>query len=146
MFSFFPTDGTDAFSVFAPHSKYICPEGLDVNLTCSVRGHHNHQHDQFTVHWAFTKDRNPGCTEEKHAKNTTENNHHKGHKGVHFTNGAFYRTLLNITQMDSGGYCCFLYELNKKHLVHQAHGYIELQVKTGNSFAFLMALTVQRKF
>ncbi|XP_018408576.1 PREDICTED: V-type immunoglobulin domain-containing suppressor of T-cell activation [Nanorana parkeri] len=120
-------DGTVAFSVFAPHSKYICPEGHEVNLTCSIRGHRSHQHDMLSVHWAFTKDRNPGCTEEKHAKNTTENSHHKGD---HFSNRLFYRTLVNITQSDSGGYCCFLYETNKKHLIHEAHGYMELQVKS----------------
>lgn len=139
LFSFFTTDGTEAFSVFAPHSKYICPEGLDVNLTCSIRGHRSHQHDQLTVHWVFTKDRNQDCTEDKHAKDTAENSHHKAHRGAHFSNGVFYRVLLNITQLDSGGYCCFLYETNKKHRLHEAHSYMELQVKTGNSFAFSMA-------
>nr|DBA15352.1 TPA: hypothetical protein GDO54_004578 [Pyxicephalus adspersus] len=128
--------GTDAFSVFAPHSKYICPEGHDVNLTCSIRGHRTHQHDLLTIHWSFTKDGNPDCREERHrGKNTTENNHHKGHKGAHFSNNLFYRTLFNITQLDSGGYCCFLYEANKKHLIHEAHSYIELQVKTGTTAA-----------
>ncbi|KAM5142247.1 V-type immunoglobulin domain-containing suppressor of T-cell activation [Mantella aurantiaca] len=122
--------GTDAFSVFAPHSKYICPEGLDVNLTCSIRGHRSHQHDLLTVHWVFTKGGNQDCTEDKHAKNTTENSHHKAHRGNHFSNGVFYRMLLNVTQLDSGGYCCFLHETNKKHFLHEAHSYMELQVKT----------------
>lgn len=125
-------DETDAFSIFAPHSKYICPEGHDVNLTCSIRGHRIHQHDLLTVHWVLTKDRNQNCTEEKHAKNTTDNHHQKAHKGSHFSNGLFYRTLFNVTQADDGGYCCFLYETDKKHLMHQAHSYMELQVKTDN--------------
>lgn len=137
LFSFFSTDETDAFSIFAPHSKYICPEGHDVNLTCSIRGHRIHQHDLLTVHWVLTKDRNQNCTEEKHAKNTTDNHHQKAHKGSHFSNGLFYRTLFNVTQADDGGYCCFLYETDKKHLMHQAHSYMELQVKTGKVFAFL---------
>ncbi|KAM9323775.1 V-type immunoglobulin domain-containing suppressor of T-cell activation [Gastrophryne carolinensis] len=121
---------TAAYSVLALHSKYICPEGQNVNLTCTLRGHHVHQHDQLTVHWTFNKDRNPDCSEKGLQQNTTENKHHKPHKPIHFTNGVFYRTLSNITQQDSGSYCCFLYETNKKHLIHEAHSYIELQVKT----------------
>ncbi|XP_075073148.1 V-type immunoglobulin domain-containing suppressor of T-cell activation [Mixophyes fleayi] len=123
-------DQIAAYSVSAPHSKYICPEGQDVNLTCIITGHPKDQHHQLTIHWTFNKERHPDCSEKKHVQNMTDNSHHKTHKPTSLLSKVFHRTLTNISQVDSGGYCCFLFERDTRHHGHVTHSYIELQVKT----------------
>ncbi|XP_068114343.1 V-type immunoglobulin domain-containing suppressor of T-cell activation isoform X3 [Hyperolius riggenbachi] len=101
------------------HVKYVCPEGQNVNLTCPSREHINHHHEHLAVLWIFSKTRNPDCS--------GENRHHKDHKPVHSPKS---KILLNITNVESGSYCCFLYKASKKHLVPETYNYRELHVKT----------------
>ncbi|XP_068114342.1 V-type immunoglobulin domain-containing suppressor of T-cell activation isoform X2 [Hyperolius riggenbachi] len=110
---------TVALSDMDQHVKYVCPEGQNVNLTCPSREHINHHHEHLAVLWIFSKTRNPDCS--------GENRHHKDHKPVHSPKS---KILLNITNVESGSYCCFLYKASKKHLVPETYNYRELHVKT----------------
>lgn len=96
-----------------------------MNLTCIVSGHPKDQHEQLGIHW--TRGKNPDCKERKHLGNRTEN---KTHKGGLLHGKVFYKTLMNISELDSGGYCCSLFETDKKHHQHLSHSYIDFQVKT----------------
>ncbi|XP_063814847.1 V-type immunoglobulin domain-containing suppressor of T-cell activation [Pseudophryne corroboree] len=125
-------DQITAYTVSALHSKYICPAGQDVNLTCSITGHPKDQHHQLTIHWTIIKERNPDCSEKKHVQNMANSSHHKAPKSAPLHSKVFHRTLTNISHEDGGGYCCILFEKDKHH-AHVAHSYIELQVKTGDT-------------
>ncbi|KAM4704357.1 V-type immunoglobulin domain-containing suppressor of T-cell activation [Rhinophrynus dorsalis] len=123
-------DQTTAFTVTAPYSQYTCPEGQNVNLTCIVSGPLVDKHDGLIAFWYFTKDKSPECPEKKHVFNTTEkDHHHKLHTHV-LHNGVFHITLRKLSQMNTGGYCCYVLEGNKKHFTHVSHSYLELEVKT----------------
>uniref|UniRef100_A0A6I8SHK7 V-set immunoregulatory receptor n=1 Tax=Xenopus tropicalis TaxID=8364 RepID=A0A6I8SHK7_XENTR len=123
-------DAITAFSVSALYSHITCPEGQNVNLTCTVSGHVADKHDVLFSLWHFSKDKNSNCLERRHIQNTTERDHlHKEHLSHSMHNGAFQITLTNVSQQDSGGYCCYVIEASKKH--HTRHySYIEFQVKT----------------
>ncbi|NP_001085768.1 V-set immunoregulatory receptor L homeolog [Xenopus laevis] len=123
-------DAITAFSVSALYSHITCPEGQNVNLTCTVTGHVADKHDTLVSFWHFSKDKD--CTERRHTRNTTErDHHHKEHPSHSVHNGAFQITLTNVSQPDSGGYCCYVVETSKKHHTrHSSHSYIEFQVKT----------------
>ncbi|XP_075697795.1 V-type immunoglobulin domain-containing suppressor of T-cell activation isoform X2 [Rhinoderma darwinii] len=120
----------DAFSVSARYIKYICPKGQNVNLTCTITGQPKDQHEQLAIHWTHTRERNPDCSEKKHLGNGTENDQHKTHRGGLIRSKVFHKTLMNISELDSGGYCCFLYETDKTHYRHLSHSYMDFQVKT----------------
>ncbi|KAM4636005.1 V-type immunoglobulin domain-containing suppressor of T-cell activation [Discoglossus pictus] len=119
---------TSAYSVSAVYSLYVCPEGQNVNLTCTIKGALADKHDHLLIFWHYSRAKDPHCEERKPIRNMTQ--HHGGHTGHVLTNGMFHLTLSNLSQVDSGGYCCNALESNKKHHVHRALGYIELQVKT----------------
>ncbi|XP_069835272.1 V-type immunoglobulin domain-containing suppressor of T-cell activation [Dendropsophus ebraccatus] len=125
----FYQDHIDAYSVTARYIKYICPEGQNVNLTCTITGHPKDQHEQLAIHWTYSRERNPDCTD-KHSGNRTDSDHHNAHKGGQLHGKVFHKTLTNISVLDSGGYCCFLFETNKKHYRRLSHSYIDFQVKT----------------
>ncbi|KAM3912637.1 V-type immunoglobulin domain-containing suppressor of T-cell activation [Leptodactylus fuscus] len=118
----------DGYSVSAPYIKYICPTGQNVNLTCTISGHPKTPHEQLVTHWIYTKERNPDCTN-KHVGNGTEHDHHKTHKGGLLHSKVFQKTLMNLSELDSGGYCCFLYETDKQHHRRMSHSYIDVEVK-----------------
>ncbi|XP_066456580.1 V-type immunoglobulin domain-containing suppressor of T-cell activation [Eleutherodactylus coqui] len=124
----FYQDKTDAYSVSAQYIKYICPKGQNVNLTCTITGHPKEKHEQLAIHWTHTKEGSPHCMEKNHSRNATENDKHRIHERGH--GKVFYKTLTNISELDSGGHCCILYETDKKHYHHVSHSYIDFQVKT----------------
>ncbi|OCT70250.1 V-type immunoglobulin domain-containing suppressor of T-cell activation [Xenopus laevis] len=120
-----------AFSVSALYSHITCPEGQNVNFTCTVSGQVADKHDALFSFWYFSKDKDSNCPERRHIRNTTEwDHHHKEHPSHRMHNGAFQIMLTNVSQQDSGGYCCYLVEAIKKHHTrHTSHSYIEFQVK-----------------
>ncbi|XP_044156017.1 V-type immunoglobulin domain-containing suppressor of T-cell activation [Bufo gargarizans] len=116
----FYQDQIDAYSVTAPYVKYICPEGQNVNLTCTISGNPKEPHEQLAIHWTFTKERNPDCR---------DHDNHKIHQGGPRHGKVFHKTLMNVSELNNGGYCCLLYETDKKHYRHMSHSYIDFQVK-----------------
>ncbi|XP_056386689.1 V-type immunoglobulin domain-containing suppressor of T-cell activation [Hyla sarda] len=123
----FYQDQIDAYSVTAQYMKYVCPEGQNVNLTCTITGHSKEHHEQLAIHWTYSKERNPDCTDKKHPGDRTENDLHDAHKRDFLHGKVFHKTIMNISVLNSGGYCCFLHE---KHNRHTSHSYIDFQVKT----------------
>uniref|UniRef100_A0A8C5W8J1 Immunoglobulin domain-containing protein n=1 Tax=Leptobrachium leishanense TaxID=445787 RepID=A0A8C5W8J1_9ANUR len=119
-----------SYSVSARYTEYICPEGENVNLTCTIIGSLTEQHDHLVSLWHFSKEKNPRCTQRRQQLNVTGKDHHTVHpihnlhiKEIHFN-------LRNLSQMNSGDYCCFVVMTVNKHVKHESHGYIQLQVKS----------------
>ncbi|MEE6488521.1 hypothetical protein FKM82_015252 [Ascaphus truei] len=121
-----------AYSVSTKHSLYICPKGLNVNLTCQVTGAPAENHDHTILIWHFSKNKHSNCPERKHIRNMTEKEHHAAQIIHNLQSREFHVTLQNLSQLDSGVYCCFALETINHHRVHVSHSYIELQVKTDN--------------
>ncbi|XP_053547998.1 V-type immunoglobulin domain-containing suppressor of T-cell activation [Bombina bombina] len=119
-----------AIQVSAMYSQYICPEGHSVNLTCTITGQLIDKHDHIVPIWHFSKDKDSNCQDAKHVRNMTK--HHVGHSQHNINNGIIHLTLHNLSHGDSGGYCCYVLETSKKHVRQKSHGYIELQVKSGD--------------
>ncbi|KAM8924004.1 V-type immunoglobulin domain-containing suppressor of T-cell activation [Pelodytes ibericus] len=118
------------YSVSATYARYVCPEGHSVNLTCTITGSATETHDHLIPLWYFSKNRNPSCSQRRHEHNGTSKELHARH-GVHLQHT---RTLLlhlkNLTYTDSGDYCCFLITTINKHPRHEAHGHMQLEVKS----------------
>ncbi|KAG8450637.1 hypothetical protein GDO86_003058, partial [Hymenochirus boettgeri] len=127
-------DAITAFSVSALYSQYTCPEGQTVNLTCIIDGPMDDKNDYLFKEWYFSKEKDTNCPERRHVRNATEKNHQHKEHGTHILHSRVLQLMLkNLTQMDSGGYCCYVVEADKKthHSRHVSHNYMELQVKSG---------------
>ncbi|XP_053307226.1 V-type immunoglobulin domain-containing suppressor of T-cell activation [Spea bombifrons] len=114
------------YSVYAPYSQYVCPVGQNVNLTCTITGSAPSKQEHLHSFWRFSNNRNPDCSHKRHEQNVT--NHHTLVHTVH--SRVFHLNLQNLSQVDSGDYCCYVVATMNKHLRHEAHSYIQLQVKT----------------
>ncbi|XP_069609316.1 V-type immunoglobulin domain-containing suppressor of T-cell activation [Ranitomeya imitator] len=126
----FYQDQIDAYSLSAQYIKYICPAGQNVSLTCTITGHPKEQHEQVTIRWSHTRERNPNCTETKRLGNGTDSDFHKTHNRGLLHGKVFHKSLVNVSEVNSGGYCCFLDEMGNKHYRHISHSYIDFEVKT----------------
>ncbi|XP_030059277.1 V-type immunoglobulin domain-containing suppressor of T-cell activation [Microcaecilia unicolor] len=128
---------TKTFTVSAPYTLYICPEGQNVTLSCRISGRMMGSHDKLHDAWHFSAHRNPACSEKRHIRNISEAEihsrrgiNHGVERAVHL--GTFQVILHNLTQSDSGGYCCKILDYKDQKLQQEAHSYMELQVITAD--------------
>lgn len=147
-----------SFVITTPYSVYICPEGQNVTLTCKLSGSFMDQHDLVSKFWTFDNQGDTHCSQRKHIRNVMDRKvHHEAiggrnstsrqqahgpqssHYGIEMWSdhhGTFHVTLANLTQQDSGTYCCYVVEVKKEHkkphLQQEAHGFMELQIQKAN--------------
>ncbi|XP_060624839.2 V-type immunoglobulin domain-containing suppressor of T-cell activation [Anolis sagrei] len=148
------------FKVTVPYSRYICPEGQNITLTCKLSGSLANRHDALSKMWYLS---NKSCSQRKYVRNITMKElHHESGKhhsppasngtagkasprqqenyhGVETSSdhhGTFQITMANLTLQDSGHYCCFVVEVkkehNKPHAEQQVHGVMELLIQKAN--------------
>ncbi|XP_064418737.1 V-type immunoglobulin domain-containing suppressor of T-cell activation isoform X2 [Latimeria chalumnae] len=133
-------DQVAALKVSPSHSHFICQEGQDVTLTCTLHasGPVYDKHDRIVKFWFFSHTRNHACSEKKMIRNISTHDLHlkklaeyglavgSDHKGT------FHVILKNLSQQDNGTYCCYVHEVNatktERHIKQTVHGYIELDV------------------
>uniref|UniRef100_H3ASA2 Ig-like domain-containing protein n=1 Tax=Latimeria chalumnae TaxID=7897 RepID=H3ASA2_LATCH len=130
-------DQVAALKVSPSHSHFICQEGQDVTLTCTLHasGPVYDKHDRIVKFWFFSHTRNHACSEKKMIRNISTHDLHlkklaeyglavgSDHKGT------FHVILKNLSQQDNGTYCCYVHEVNatktERHIKQTVHGYIE---------------------
>uniref|UniRef100_H3ASA3 Ig-like domain-containing protein n=1 Tax=Latimeria chalumnae TaxID=7897 RepID=H3ASA3_LATCH len=113
-------DQVAALKVSPSHSHFICQEGQDVTLTCTLHasGPVYDKHDRIVKFWFFSHTRNHACSEKKMIRNISTHDLHlkklaeyglavgSDHKGT------FHVILKNLSQQDNGTYCCYVHEVN----------------------------------
>ncbi|XP_063291414.1 V-type immunoglobulin domain-containing suppressor of T-cell activation [Pelobates fuscus] len=115
------------YSVSAPYTRYICPQGESVNLTCTITGSMTEKHDHLLSFWHFSKERNPTCSQRR---NATGKDHHSGHDLHILHSREFHLNLHNVSHINSGDYCCHVLVTFNKHPRHESHSYMQLDVKS----------------
>nr|XP_004657950.1 V-type immunoglobulin domain-containing suppressor of T-cell activation isoform X2 [Jaculus jaculus] len=140
-----------AFKVSTPYSLFVCPEGQNVTLTCTVLGPESKGHvvPTYKTWYLSSRSEMQVCKEHWPIRNFTFHSHHMRHGGHQAANashdlaqvhglelsdghhGNFSITMHNVTLRDSGVYCCLVMEIKHHHLEHPVHGVIELEVQRG---------------
>ncbi|XP_054428627.1 V-type immunoglobulin domain-containing suppressor of T-cell activation [Pteronotus mesoamericanus] len=141
-----------AFKVATPYSLYVCPEGQNVTLTCRILSSTAKAHDVTFYKTWFRSSRGEVqvCSERRPIRNLTFQNlhlHHSSHQTANTSHdlarhhglesisdhhGNFSITMLNLTLLDSGLYCCLVVEIKHHHSEQRVHGAMELQVQRGD--------------
>ncbi|XP_030626790.1 V-type immunoglobulin domain-containing suppressor of T-cell activation [Chanos chanos] len=114
-------DTHHSLSLSVPHLYYICPEGANVTLRCTLSGAKAHPNDKVHQMWHFTPHQDQHCHERIRSPP-----HHSNHsaEGVQFgiAKDSLWVTLKDVRRSDQGKYCCFAADFhveNHKPVVDQ---------------------------
>lgn len=143
-----------AFKVATPYSLYVCPEGQNITLTCRILGvgpvTKGHDLAFYKTWYRSSRGEVQACSERRTIRNLTFQDLHLYHNGHHAANtsqdlawqhglesisdhhGNFSLTMLHVTALDSGLYCCLVVEVRHHHSEQRVHGAMELQVQRGD--------------
>lgn len=145
-----------AFKVATPYALYVCPEGQNVTLTCRILGPVAKGHDVtfYKTWYRSSRGEVQACSDRRPIRNLTFQDLHLYHGSHHTTNtsqdrarrhglepmsdhhGNFSLTLLNLSPLDGGLYCCLVVEVRHHHSEQRVHGAMELQVPGGEDFLY----------
>ncbi|XP_013372292.1 PREDICTED: platelet receptor Gi24 isoform X1 [Chinchilla lanigera] len=140
-----------AFKVATPYSRYVCPEGQNVTLTCRLLGPVSKGHDVtfYKTWYRSTRSEMKECSERRPIRNLTFHDlhlHHGSHQAANTSqdlahkhglestsdhHGNFSITMRNLTTWDGGLYCCLVVEVRHHTSESRVHGAIELEVQRG---------------
>lgn len=140
-----------AFKVATPYSLHVCPEGQNVTLTCRILGPVAKGHDVtfYKTWYRSSRGEVQACSDRRPIRNVTFQDlhlHHGSHQAANTSqdlarhhglesvsdhHGNFSITILNLTALDSGLYCCLVVELRHLHSEQRVHGAMELEVQSG---------------
>lgn len=143
-----------AFKVATPYSLYVCPEGQNVTLTCRILGlgsvAKGHDVTFYKTWYRSSRGEVQACSDRRPIRNLTFQDlhlHHSGHQAANTSqdiarkhglestsdhHGNFSISLLHLTPLDDGLYCCLVVEIKHHHLEQRVYGAMELQVQRGN--------------
>uniref|UniRef100_W5MQE0 V-set immunoregulatory receptor n=1 Tax=Lepisosteus oculatus TaxID=7918 RepID=W5MQE0_LEPOC len=129
------TDGIWSMTISAPYESYYCPEGANVTLICTFKGEENH----LGYSWYFTPHLEKPC-EKIHPRQPHNRTPTHGHSHGHghgpgvlsgISKGNLTVSLINLTQLDQGRYCCILYDKNQHHILQ--HSFVRLLMSPRNN-------------
>lgn len=147
-----------AFKVATPYSLYVCPEGQNVTLTCRILGlgsvAKGHDVTFYKTWYRSSRGEVQACSDRRPIRNLTFQDlhlHHSGHQAANTSqdiarkhglestsdhHGNFSISLLHLTPLDDGLYCCLVVEIKHHHLEQRVYGAMELQVQRGEHFLY----------
>ncbi|EPQ17981.1 hypothetical protein D623_10014033 [Myotis brandtii] len=143
-----------AFKVATPYSLYVCPEGQNVTLTCKILGlgpvTKGHDLSFYKTWFRSSRGEVQACSDRRPIRNLTFQDlhlHHIGHQAANTSqdlaqkhglesisdhHGNFSITMLHVTPLDGGLYCCLVVEIKHHHSEQRVYGAMELQVQSGD--------------